>query len=210
MAIVDVLRFTTTVTFAVERGLVVQPHRWRDESARTHAASIGAVLADGRDAGGPSLSPASLASLVPGTRVVMPSPNGATCSLRAAALCPTVVAGCLRNASAVARTLASVEGPIAVIACGELWRDGSMRSALEDALGAGAIIRELAMSRSPEAEAAAAIFDAFAGTLRAALWECASGRELRERGQSADVELAAQHDTSAATPVLRGGAFALG
>jgi hypothetical protein len=44
----------------------------------------------------------SLSSIAAGTRLVLPSPNGSELSHLAAAAGATVVAGCLRNASAVA------------------------------------------------------------------------------------------------------------
>ena len=61
--VVVVLRFTTAVEAAVESGATVFPYRWKDESAQEFAASVGAVLADGADPLGPSLSPVRLQSL---------------------------------------------------------------------------------------------------------------------------------------------------
>ncbi|MGH3038340.1 MAG: 2-phosphosulfolactate phosphatase [Gaiellaceae bacterium] len=138
LVVVDVLRFTTAVDVAVSRGAEVFPYRWRDASASDFARSVDAELADESRLGGPSLSPARLASLRSGDRVVLPSPNGSTCAAIASEAGATVVAGCLRNASAVAAWLKSSSGPIAVIACGELWPDGSLRPCVEDLLGAGA------------------------------------------------------------------------
>lgn len=57
VVVVDVLRFTTAVEAAVENGATVFPYRWKDASAQEFAASVGAVLADGADPIGPSLSP---------------------------------------------------------------------------------------------------------------------------------------------------------
>ena len=103
---------------------------------------------------GPSLSPASLALLEPSTAVVLPSPNGSTCAVLAQESGATVVAGCLRNACAVARWSAGRTGPVTVIACGERWPDGSLRTAVEDFIGAGAIIAGLPGACSPEASVA--------------------------------------------------------
>ncbi len=209
VVIVDVLSFTTAVSVAVEQGATVFPHRFRDDTADQRAKRLGAVLAQSRrDGPGPSLSPSSLAMLAPGDRLVLPSPNGATCTVLAAEATATVVAGCLRNASAVARFVRDRGGTVAVIAAGEQWPDGTLRPGVEDLLGAGAIIAALTTgSASPEARLAAAAFERLRHGLASALADCASGREILDRGFARDVELAAELDVTALVPVLRDGAF---
>jgi 2-phosphosulfolactate phosphatase len=108
--------------------------------------------------------------------VVLPSPNGGTVAAALADAGPVVLAGCLRNASAV-----------------------------EDLLGAGAVLHALAGRPSPEARAAVAAFRQH--DLPGDLLDCASGRELAALGRVAEVRLAAQHDVSQVVPVLRDGAF---
>jgi 2-phosphosulfolactate phosphatase len=205
--IVDVLRFSTAVEAATARGVAVYPARWRDEGAAALAAATGAVLADGRDPAGPSLSPASLRALAQGSAVVLPSPNGATCALLAAGVGAQVVAGCLRNAAAVAAWVDRAAGPVTVLACGERWPDGSLRPALEDLLGAGAILAALPGERSPEAQAAVAAFRDAEPRLAQVLARCASGRELTVTGRGADVDHAGQLNVSTTVPVLGHGAF---
>ena len=78
--------------------------------------------------------------------------------------------------------------------------------AVEDLVGAGAVLHALAGRPSPEARAAVAAFLA-ADDLAATLADCASGRELAARGPAADLPLAAEHDVSQTVPVLRDGAF---
>lgn len=206
VVVVDVLRFTSAVDAATSRGVAVHPHRWHDESAAELAAGLGAVLADGSD-GRPSLSPISLLGLEPGARVVLPSPNGSTCAALGSEAGATVVAACLRNASAVAAWLAETATTVTVIACGERWPDGSLRPALEDLLGAGAVIAGLTGTRSPEAQAAVATWVDARGRLTEVLASCSSGREQVHRGWSEDLSYAAQVDVSTAVPVLRDGAF---
>jgi 2-phosphosulfolactate phosphatase len=113
----------------------------------------------------------------------------------------------LRNAPAVAAAAARHGGPVTVICAGERWPDGSLRPALEDWLGAGALVRHLPGPWSPEAVAAAAAFDACRPQLETLLAGCSSGSELNERGSAADVRLAAECGVSAAVPLLVAGAY---
>lgn len=209
VVVVDVLSFSTTVSVAVELGAAVIPHRFRDDTAERVARSAGATLANpDRGGPGPTLSPASLSSLRPGERLVLPSPNGATCSALAAEAGATVVAGCLRNAGAVGRFAASLGGTTAVIAAGEIWPDGSLRPAVEDLIGAGAILAALdPRTMSPEARAAVAAFLAARDDLASMLGCSASGRELIEAGFGADVEIASEADATEVVPVLGLGGF---
>ena len=218
VVVVDVLRFTTAVAVAVGRGATVYPARRDDAETAAFAAQIGATLAVrwGTDAtaGSYSLSPASLLTIPSGTRLVLPSPNGATLALLAAGDGAVVLAGCLRNAAATAAACRALGETVAVIAAGERWRDagdatGTLRPAVEDLVGAGAILAALAPSDpSPEAAAAIAAFRAAAPDLGGVLNACASGRELRERGLARDVDLAAALDASSTAAHLVDRAFA--
>jgi 2-phosphosulfolactate phosphatase len=205
--IVDVLSFSTSVDIAISRDAMVFPYRWKDASAVDFAASVGAIVADARRGSpGYSLSPQSLLHLPPGIRLVLPSPNGATLTL-GTGMVPTL-AGCLRNAQAVA-AVAQRYGPhIAIIPAGERWpSDGSLRPAFEDWVGAGAIISHLAGTRSPEAHAAATTFQGVQSDLAALLQSCGSGKELLARGFAKDVALAAALNVSACVPVFRDRAY---
>jgi 2-phosphosulfolactate phosphatase len=208
VVVVDVLRFTTAVTVAVERGAIVYPYRWRDDRALELAARVGAVLAASTDPTGPSLSPVSLRGLGAGDRLVLPSPNGATLSLAAAEHGAEVVAASLRNASAVGQSPLAAAGVVSVVAAGERWPDGGLRPCFEDLVGAGAVLSRLPINDlSPEARAAVGAFDAAQASLADRLAECGSGRELIAKGYAADVAMAAELDCSAVCPVLRGGAY---
>ncbi len=186
VVVVDVLRFSTTVTDALARGESV------GLDAAAHAVSInGAALAD------------------------------------AAGDSPAVVLlGCLRNAAAVARAVLAIQHEraartsIAVIAAGELaGRDpgAPLRFAIEDQLGAGAIIDALGAlgidHTSPEAAAACESFRGLRGALRHLLTASGSGQELllRQDPQSGsgrdEVLNAAAVDAASVVPVLRDGVF---
>lgn len=181
VVVVDVLRFSSTVIQAVERGETVG----LDASAR--AVSI----------------------------------NGAAVAAAAARMDALVMLGGLRNASAVARAILgwqqerSARTSIAVIACGELASRGdgaALRFAVEDLLGAGAVIDALSDlgidHSSPEAAVAGESFRALRGATRHLLTASASGRELEAGGRRDEVLAAAAVDAASAVPVLRNGVFA--
>jgi 2-phosphosulfolactate phosphatase len=208
VVVVDVLRFTTAVEAAVSAGVVVYPYRWQDDSAREFSRFVGGTLADSSDSSGPSLSPLRLRGLPPGSTVVLPSPNGSTCATVADEGGAIVFASCIRNAAAVAEQLAALGGPIAVVACGERWADGSLRPCVEDLLGAGALLAHLEGTRSPEAElAVGAWLAAKKRGVADVLRECGSARELRAKGHEEDVTYASEVDVSTVVPVLSDGHF---
>jgi len=206
VVIVDVLSFSTAVDIAVARGASVLPYRWRDGSARVFAESTGALLAGSREVAGYSLSPSSLQSIPAGTVLVLPSPNGGALSLEAAGMAATHCA-CLRNAPAVAARLSASARRVNVIPAGEQWHDGSLRPAIEDLIGAGAVVAGLSGSRSPEAEFARAAFEEFRFRLHDTIRNCVSGLELVERGFPRDIELAVDYAVSGCVPLLRGDRF---
>jgi len=163
------------------------------------------VCAGKRGEGGYSLSPRTFVSAERGARVVLPSPNGASLSLRTGQV-PTLCA-CLRNATAVARQVERLGQRITVIAAGERWPSGQLRPALEDWLGAGAVVTGLGGRRSPEADAARSTYEGSASRLPDVLRECASGRQLIEWGFEDDVAMAAERGVSDCVPTLVDGAF---
>jgi 2-phosphosulfolactate phosphatase len=205
--VVDVLSFSTCVDVAVGRGAAILPYPWNDASAADFAAAHRAVLAGPRRTARYSLSPGSFVDVSAGLRCVLPSPNGATLAVRAAATGATVLAGCLRNAAAVATAARGLGATFSVCPAGERWPDGSLRVAIEDWLAAGAILRALPGRRSAEATLAIAAFESGQHSVQALLAASSSGRELIGRGFGADVELAAQVDVSNHAARLEEGAF---
>ena len=77
-----------------------------------------------------------------------------------------------------------------------------MRPALEDWLGAGAIVSHLAADESAEATLARQAFAATGAGLKDLVRGSLSGRELIERGFSQDVEIALQLNSSRSVPLL--------
>ncbi len=207
VVIVDVLSFSTSVDIATNNGATIFPYRWQDESAADYALSLNAQLASKKRTSGNGycLSPASLLNIPAGTRLVLPSPNGASLTLRTGKT-PTL-AGCLRNCEAVARFAQNYGTKIAVIPAGERWEDGSLRPALEDLIGAGAILSYLQGKLSPEAEVAVVAFHGLNDNLAIALRNCSSGKELIARGFATDVELAAAINSSRCVPLFARNAY---
>lgn len=212
VVVVDVLSFSTCVSVAADRGVVVIPARWGDTHAADAARRYDATLAGPRSGGGVSLSPASIRHGELGPRLVLPSPNGATICAELAGAGP-VIAGSLRNASMVARACTqhlnrSRRSIVAFVAAGERWSDDSLRAAPEDVWGAGAIVEAIARDDLASMEALGA-GDAFRTALARGLPldDLTSGRELVEAGFAEDVAIAAELDGSTVLPRLVRGAF---
>jgi 2-phosphosulfolactate phosphatase len=206
VVIVDVFSFSTSVDITASRGAIIYPYNRKKEDAAAYAASLGAELADlDGTQSRYSLFPQSLLDIPAGTRLVLPSLNGSVLTLLTGQV-PTF-AGCLRNAWAVADSAQKLGQRIAVIAAGERWQDGSLRPALEDWIGAGAIISGLQGSLSPEAESARAAYLSVQNTLAASLRQCSSGKELLERGRDASLLLATALNSSITAPRLINGAY---
>ena len=124
-----------------------------------------------------------------------------------------VVAGSLRNRTAVAEWVLERQAEkadrftVAVIAAGEAREDGSIRFAVEDQLGAGAIVDALAVVWidycSPEAAAACAAFTSLRSAVGHLVSASASGKELFARDPATDFGAIAAIDTSTEVPILK-------
>lgn len=219
LVVVDVLSFSTAVATAVENGARIYPCG-KNEDAGALAESHGAVTAVRREEvpgkGRYSLSPGTFLTATPGERIVLQSPNGATCS-RYGSQVPCLLVGALVNAAAVAvaaaRAAAEKGVGITVLACGERWHspheDGELRFAVEDYLGAGAILSHLpeSISRSLEAQICQSAFAASVDRLPELLQNCGSGIELRDRGYGSDVEHSACLNVCQTAPILCSGLY---
>lgn len=220
LVVVDVLSFSTAAVTAIAQDGIVYPCA-NHEEAEALAERVGAEMAVRREEvpakGRFSLSPRTFEAIEPGTRVVIASPNGATCARYGRDISYQFV-GALVNAqavgAAVGRALAQTDsGSVTVLVCGERWdepsEDGALRFALEDYLGAGAILSFIpaALSRSPEAQSAEAAFRAAhaAADLTNTLLACGSGIELAAKGYEDDVRHAARLNVYDAVPMMTQG-----
>lgn len=218
--VVDVLSFGTTVELVVSRGVEVFPTDAREDAVESLARDHGARVAGrrGASAGTITLSPdsvteASVGALGAEPKLVLPSPNGGAIAQALAERGVTVLVGGLRNRTAVAEwVLAEQErlgdrARVAVIAAGERRASGALRPAVEDLLGAGAIVDALTTVGidhcSPEAAAAASAFHGLRRGIGHLMSASASAEELRGAGFADDIELARQVDASSTVPVLR-------
>ena len=128
-----------------------------------------------------------------------------------------VVAGDLANRTAVAewvlarQTETGTRCSVAVIAAGERRSDGSLRFAVEDSLGAGAVIDALSALGldhcSPEAAAASVGFGGLTRAVRHLVGASETGQLLIEQGRRAEVQALSAIDTSATVTELTTFAF---
>ena len=217
LVIVDVLSFSTAVATAIENGGKVYPCSMEDDPCEM-AKRIGGEAAvrrnDVPDGGRFSLSPLTYLNIEAGTRIVLSSPNGATCS-QCWQTVPYLFTGSLVNAEVVGKAVSNILKTgnlnVTVIACGERTMALSgverIRWAVEDYLGAGAVLSYISHSKSVEAQVCEAGFTDSQKEIREILLECESGRELRAGGFEEDVEYSAQLNVCNAVPVMRDGHF---
>jgi hypothetical protein len=140
-------------------------------------------------------------------KLMLPSPNGSRLSLACGDT--PVLTGCLRNSAAVARAARKIagDGDVGVIPAGELWPDGLLRPAIEDLLGAGAVIHHLDLPCSSEAQIARDAYRSAARAIATLIRASVSGRQLIDGGFPQDVEIAVEENVSAAAPTLTDGAY---
>lgn len=135
----------------------------------------------------------------------------------AAASGSLVLRGGLRNASAVADAVLAEQQrraartSIAVIAVGDPGGAG-LRFAVEDLLGAGAVVDALSLRgidhTAPEAAAVCESFRGLRGAVRHLLTASGSGQELVAADRRDEALAAAELDADTSVPVFRDGVFA--
>ncbi|HEU0257186.1 MAG TPA: 2-phosphosulfolactate phosphatase [Microbacteriaceae bacterium] len=233
IAVVDALTFTTTLVCAVGCGFDVVPCEDPRDKAGV-AQRSGALVAGERGDPGLTLSPASFtpdnvaaareawetrpqagADAGGRPRLVVASRNGSPLAAAAASFGVPVVALSPGNAAAVAQWLIrrqeerAARQRVAVVAAGEVRRDGTLRFAAEDLLTAGAFVAACSAvgldHSSPEAAAAGAAYEGLTRGLRHLLIASVTGQQLVAGGEKADIALALAE--SPVVPVLHDGIF---
>lgn len=211
--IVDVLSFSSTVITALNNGAVIHPYP-KNLNGQQYADKIGAEYILGRSEaaklGKPTLSPVSFNQSHFDKKYILTSLNGAHCTWIASKASALLI-GALLNAESVAAVANQLhiqtKANISVIPCGEEWEEireheNTLRPAIEDYLGAGAILSYLDGEKSPEAEICMTSYLSIKQKIDSLMWHCGSGRELREKGFQSDVEHCSRLNVYQTVPVL--------
>lgn len=202
--IVDVLRFSSTVTTAVANGFTVLPRSGPDDGARTSTGDIPRRA---------TLSPLDFVNPRSSEEVLLASPNGAFLAGKIGEKDRGFI-GCFLNARCVARIVSGVavkEGrDVTLVAAGEIEEDRIEgvripRFAIEDWLGCGSILSEMRMERTAEAEVCAGSYDACKADLVDLIRRSLSGRYLIGRGKECDISHCVQRNIYDIVPVVRAG-----
>jgi 2-phosphosulfolactate phosphatase len=207
--VIDVLRATTVILTALERGAArVVPVAELDAARRLRARLPGALLAGERGGFAPEgfdhgNSPVELAGAdLAGRTVVLTTTNG-TLAVRRCEAAASIVAACLRNAGAAGRELAGAGEPVALVCAGT---EGEFT--IEDFYCAGIIARELAAAGRTLSDLAwtAALLAERPVAEVVNERTCAHVRTLIGRGLGSDVPYCLAVDASADVPrYVRGG-----
>jgi 2-phosphosulfolactate phosphatase len=213
VAVVDVLRATTSLVTMFEGGLlramisenVAQAHELARRNFSLLCGEVDAVPPDGFDYGN---SPAEFANLsFKGKSAVLYTTNG-TRAIHAVAQAPVVIAAALVNRRAAAQRLlaeaASRDLDIAIVCAGV---KAGVAFSLEDTAAAGAIVEavceaDAGVQPTEEALAAMHLWQWYDGDTSRMFRESAHGRLLARIGFDGDLRHAAQIDISEAVPVL--------
>ncbi len=213
VAVVDVLRATTSIITMLEGGLLRAIVTDNLRQARKLALNNFSLLCGeirstppaGFDYGN---SPAEFAGLsFKGKSAVVFTTNG-TRALTAAAEAPVVLAAALTNRRAAAQRLvgeAARRGMDAAVVCAGVERGTAF--SLEDTAAAGAIVEAVrqfdpAVELTDESWAALHLWRWYRGDAMRMFGQSAHGRTLRELGFEADLRYAAQVDIFESVPVL--------
>jgi len=192
----DVLRATTTMTAALAAGVAevrlfesLDAARAAAEHANGNRVLCGeraCLPPEGFDLGN---SPGQFGAVHRGATLFMCTTNG-TRALLAARAAAATFAGALVNAAAVARVLAAEGRDVTLLCAGT---DGQV--AMEDFLGAGAVLDALGPAAVPGSDVAGSAlvsFQAARDDLGTLLRETEGGRNVIDAGLEADIDFAAR------------------
>lgn len=201
VVVFDVLRATTTMAAALSAGVAeirvfgsladASSAAALHDGARILCGEENCLPPSGFDLGN---SPGAFhADLHAGQTAYMSTTNG-TRAIVAARTARVVFTGALVNASAVAKVVAGAGKDVTLLCAGT---GGAV--AMEDVLGAGAVMAALSRSApvNPESDTAllaSRLFNSAAGNLRAALIESRGGRNVIAAGLLPDIDFAARLD----------------
>jgi 2-phosphosulfolactate phosphatase len=212
--VIDVLRCTTTICTALQAGAKgVIPVRDVDEAVelRTKLGNDLALLAgerSGRMIEGFQMGNSPLEftpESVGGKLVVMTTSNG-TRAFADARSARTVLAGSLVNVAAVARRVAELDRPLAIVCAGN---DGGF--SIEDTLCGGMILDELATRHRLDLDCndagslALLLFRSSRRSLHETIAQGEHGRYLHTLGYDDDLRFAAEANSQPVVPELRDG-----
>jgi 2-phosphosulfolactate phosphatase len=217
VVVIDVLRATTTIATALANGAagVIPVAEPEDAIALGNRLGRDRVLFGGERESqrieGFELdnSPASFtASIVAGKTILLTTTNG-TRALRAMSNAASVRTAALVNRTAVADALAHEDGDIVIVCAGE-----ANGFALEDALGAGALVDTLLtlignVELCDGARAAALLYRGVANRLADAIASADHAQSLAHKGFAGDVTRCAALDTLDVVPTLRDGVLVI-
>lgn len=204
VVVADILRATTTITFAVANGATAITPVLTPEDAFRLAANQPNTLIGGERSGlkveGFDLgnSPREyVETVVSGRQIVLTTTNG-TRTLQACRAAEQVLVGSFFNLSAIVDQLAQVEGEL-VIACS--GREGGFCT--EDTVFAGACVAALGETQLTDAaETAKILYQTHRDDLFGMLRNCYHGRSLARIGLEEDLEFCAQMDLVDVVPRL--------
>ena len=221
VVIVDTLRFSTAVVTAVAHGFTIYPVADRKQGEAL-ALSIGAAVAGKPGKARYTISPHSFLQVghEDCRKVVLFSPNGATCAALAQRN-DRVYIGCLLNARSIGEYVSRVavqnSRNVTVIAAGEQRAvDTGDRVvydkkashpvfAIEDYLSCGAIISYTKLAKSAEARLCELAYHSAREKIKDLMFESFSGKYLVQHNLGEDVDYAAQLNIYEVIPVVRDG-----
>jgi 2-phosphosulfolactate phosphatase len=212
--VIDVLRFSSAIVNAVHNRTTIYPFP-RTGDIVEYGKLVGAevyILESyvAKKMGLPSLSVTSYNESHKGKRYVLSSINGATCTKAATEKC-VILIGCLLNITAVANAANKLRketgANITVIACGERWNSPSdeykeLRPGIEDYLVAGAILKKLEGTKSPEAKVCISAYKGSRPEMIELIMDSGSSRELLYIDFADDVKFSCQLDVFKDVPIL--------